>query len=144
MSFWWLFCAAKWSANYSWYWNPCKVLSKSCEQFDLLRPDKFFSIFSLAAIFCTSFWLWRQDKHCLFKALVAILWSNAKLCDGWEKDSNRNIIFRCSSIGSFFSGVSYCDKKECVFCLTMIQKRKTSNIDNLINTRGLCSRVQIR
>jgi hypothetical protein len=62
-------------------------------------------------------------------------------CDGRERESDRNIIFRCSFIGYFLPGLT----GNVFLCLTMIQKRKNiKTFGNLINTRGLRPLVQIR
>jgi hypothetical protein len=45
-------------------------------------------------------------------------------CDGRERESDRNIIFQYSFIGSFLSGVSYCDNRERVFMFDYDTKEK--------------------
>jgi hypothetical protein len=58
-------------------------------------------------------------------------------CDGRERKSDRNVIFRCSFIGSFLPGFHIVTTGNVLLCLTMIQKRKdTKTLSNLINTRG--------
>jgi hypothetical protein len=66
-------------------------------------------------------------------------------CDERERESNRNINFRCSFIGYFFPGFHLLTTVNVFLCLTMIQKRKSiKTLGNLINIRGLCPLVQIR
>jgi hypothetical protein len=66
-------------------------------------------------------------------------------CDGRERESDRNVIFRCSFIGSFLPGFHIVTTGNVLLCLTMIQKRKnTKTLGNLSNTRGLRPLVQIR
>jgi hypothetical protein len=43
-------------------------------------------------------------------------------CDGRERNSDRNIIFKCSFIGYFFSGVSYYDNTEHVIIVDTKEK----------------------
>jgi hypothetical protein len=55
-------------------------------------------------------------------------------CDGRERESDRNIIFRCSFIGSILPGFHIVTTGNVFLCLTMIQKRKnTKTLGNLIN-----------
>jgi hypothetical protein len=57
-------------------------------------------------------------------------------CDGSESEIDRNVIFRCSFIGSFLPGFHIVTAGNVFLCLTMIQKRKnTKTLGNLINTR---------
>jgi hypothetical protein len=58
-------------------------------------------------------------------------------CDGRGRENDRNIIFKCSFIGSFFLGFHIATTVNVFLCLTMIQKRKNiKTLGNLINTRG--------
>jgi hypothetical protein len=66
-------------------------------------------------------------------------------CDETERESDKNIIFRCSFIGYFFPGFHIVVSGNVFLCLTMIQKRTNiKTLGNLINTRGLRPLVQIR
>jgi hypothetical protein len=57
--------------------------------------------------------------------------------DGREKESDRNIIFRCSFIGYFFPEFHIVATGNVFLCLTMIQKRKNiKTLGNRINTPG--------
>jgi hypothetical protein len=59
-------------------------------------------------------------------------------CDGRERESDRNVILRCSFMGSFLPGFNIVTTGNVLLCLIMIQKRKnTKTHGNLINTRGL-------
>jgi hypothetical protein len=66
-------------------------------------------------------------------------------CDDSERDSDGNVIFRCSFIGCFFVGFHIVESGNVLLCLTMIQKRKNiKTLGNLIYTRGLRPLIQIR
>jgi hypothetical protein len=57
-------------------------------------------------------------------------------CDGKERESDRNIIFRSSFIGTFFLGFHIVTTGNVYLCLTMIQKRKNiKTLGSLINTQ---------
>jgi hypothetical protein len=47
--------------------------------------------------------------------------------DSRERESDRNIIFRCSLIGYFFGGFSYCDYREHVFMFDYDTKEKKTS-----------------
>jgi hypothetical protein len=53
-------------------------------------------------------------------------WLGFIYCDGRERESDRNIIFRCSFIGYFFPRVSYCDNKD-----VWLQNRKIEHQNTL-------------
>jgi hypothetical protein len=80
--------------------------------------------------------------HCRACPLIGPFCLGFTYCDGGESESERNIIFRCSFIGSFFHIVT---SGNVFFFLTTIQKRKNiKTLGNLIYTRGLRPLVQIR
>jgi hypothetical protein len=61
--------------------------------------------------------------HCRACPLIGSFLLGFTYCDGRQSESDKNIIFRCSFIGSFLPGFQIVTTGNEFLCLTMIQKR---------------------
>jgi hypothetical protein len=75
--------------------------------------------------------------HCRACPLIGSFCLGFTYCDDGERESDRNIIFRCSFFGYFFLVFHIVTTGNVFLSLTMIQKRKNiKTLGNLIYTWG--------